>query len=143
VKADDAIKKNKKSSIYDDAVAAVDLEGMDINNVIFDYNKAIISPKYEENLKKILQMMKEDPSMKLMIKAHCDSRGSLTYNQSLSMTRAMAVQGWFMQQGIKRDRLYAEWFGEQRPLNGCVDNVECEEDQHEINRRAEMKLVKM
>ena len=59
------------------------------------------------------------------------------------MSRAMAVQGWFMQRGIKRDRLYAEWFGEQRPLNGCLDNVPCEEDQHEVNRRAELKLVNM
>jgi outer membrane protein OmpA-like peptidoglycan-associated protein len=143
VKADDALKLAKPVSIFDNATAAIDLEGMDIHNIIFDYNKALISAAYEENLKKILQMMKDNPNMKLMIKAHCDSRGSLAYNQSLSMTRAMAVQGWFMQRGIKRDRLYAEWFGEQRPLNGCLDDVPCEEDQHEINRRAELKLVNM
>ncbi len=143
VKANDAMKDMKKTSLFDEATAAIDLEGMNINNFIFDYNKALIRPEHEENLQKILQMMKENPTMKLMIKAHCDSRGSLTYNQGLSMSRAMAVQGWFMQHGIKRDRLYAEWFGEQRPLNGCLDNVPCEEDQHEVNRRAELKLVNM
>jgi outer membrane protein OmpA-like peptidoglycan-associated protein len=142
-KAEEGLKATKAKSIFDDATAAIDLEGMDINNVIFDYNKALINADAEANLKKILQLMKENPSMKLMIKAHCDSRGSISYNQSLSMSRAMAVQGWFMQRGIKRDRLYAEWFGEQRPLNGCLDDVPCEEDQHEINRRAEMKLVNM
>jgi outer membrane protein OmpA-like peptidoglycan-associated protein len=142
-KAEEAFKSSTAASIFDEATAALDLEALSINNVIFDYNKALITSIAEENLKKILQLMKENPSMKLLIKAHCDSRGSMSYNQSLSMSRAMAVQGWFMQRGIKRDRLYAEWFGEQRPLNGCLDDVPCEEDQHEINRRAEMKLVNM
>ena len=142
-KAEDKLKATKKTSIFDDATPAIDLESMSINKVIFDYNKALIRLEDEESLKKVLQLMKENPNMKLMIKAHCDSRGSISYNQSLSMSRAMAVQGWFMQHGIKRDRLYAEWFGEQRPLNGCLDDVPCEEDQHEINRRAELKLVNM
>lgn len=141
--ADEKAKANKKVSLFDEAAAAIDLESLNLNNVIFDYKKALVRPEDEVILNKILQMMKDNPNMKLMIKAHCDTRGSVAYNQGLSMSRAMAVQGWFMQRGIKRDRLYAEWFGEQRPLNGCLDNVPCEENEHEINRRAELKLVKM
>jgi outer membrane protein OmpA-like peptidoglycan-associated protein len=53
----------------------------------------------------------------------------------------MAVQGYLIQKGIKRDRMVAEWFGEQKPLNGCIDNVPCEESEFEINRRAEFKLI--
>ncbi|MEN9639579.1 MAG: hypothetical protein RLZZ262_1448 [Bacteroidota bacterium] len=141
--ADEKAKANKKISLFDEATAAIDLETLNLNNIIFDYKKALVRPEDEVILNKILQMMKDNPNMKLMIKAHCDTRGSIAYNQGLSMSRAMAVQGWFMQRGIKRDRLYAEWFGEQRPLNGCLDDVPCEENEHEINRRAELKLVKM
>jgi outer membrane protein OmpA-like peptidoglycan-associated protein len=141
--ADEKAKANKKISLFDEATAAIDLETLNLKNIIFDYKKALVRPEDEVILNKILQMMKDNPNMKLMIKAHCDTRGSIAYNQGLSMSRAMAVQGWFMQRGIKRDRLYAEWFGEQRPLNGCLDDVPCEENEHEINRRAELKLVKM
>ena len=154
--ADAAIKKAKEESLmskadiaerkqteYDMAEPVIDLTGMSIDNVIFDYNKALIRKEDMATLDKLYQVMKENQGTKLLIRAHCDSRGSLAYNQSLSMSRAMAVQGYLMQRGIKRERFYTEWYGEQRPLNGCIDNVPCEEDQYEVNRRAEFKLVAM
>jgi outer membrane protein OmpA-like peptidoglycan-associated protein len=85
--------------------------------------------------------MQDNPTAKLLIKAYCDSRGSMTYNQTLSMSRAMAVKGYFLQKGIKRERIQAEWYGEERPLNNCVDDVPCTEDEYEVNRRAELKVV--
>ena len=54
----------------------------------------------------------------------------------------MAIQGYLISKGVKKDRIQAEWYGEQRPLNGCIDDVPCEEDQHELNRRAEFKIIK-
>lgn len=134
---------NTSKSDFDDTPAVIDLHALEIDNVIFDYNKALIRKDDITTLEKVAKLMKENPNTKLLIRAHCDSRGSLAYNQSLSMSRAMAVQGYLMQKGFKRDRFKAEWYGEQRSLNGCDDGVPCEEDQYEINRRAEFKLVEM
>jgi outer membrane protein OmpA-like peptidoglycan-associated protein len=53
----------------------------------------------------------------------------------------MAVQGYFIQKGIPRKRIQTEWFGEQRPLNDCDDHNPCTKEEHEINRRAELKIV--
>jgi outer membrane protein OmpA-like peptidoglycan-associated protein len=143
--AEQALTKNevavKKISEFEKAVPVIDLVGMSIDNVTFDYNKSFIRDEDKATLDKLCTVMKENPSTTLFIRAHCDSRGSLAYNQSLSMSRAMAVQGYLMQKGIRRDRIYSEWYGEQRPLNGCLDNVPCEEQQYEVNRRAEFKLV--
>ncbi len=144
-KAESAMSKNevavKKISEFEKAVSAIDLVGMSIDNVSFDYNKAFIREEDKSILDQLCVVMKENPATTLFIRAHCDSRGSLAYNQSLSMSRAMAVQGYLMQKGIRRDRIFSEWYGEQRPLNGCVDDVPCEEQQYEVNRRAEFKLV--
>lgn len=131
----------KKVSEFEKAESIFDLVGMSMDNVIFDYNKSFIRAEDMPNLDRLAKLLKENPETKLLIRAHCDSRGSMAYNQSLSMSRAMAVQGYLMQKGIKRERVSAEWFGEQRPLNGCIDNVPCEEGQYEVNRRAEFKIV--
>ncbi len=131
----------KKVSDFEKAVPVVDLVAMGIDNVTFDYNKAFLRKEDSPILDKLCIQMKEHPATTLLIRAHCDSRGSLAYNQSLSMSRAMAVQGYLLQRGIKRERVIAEWYGEQRPLNGCIDDVPCEETQYEVNRRVEFKLV--
>lgn len=131
----------KKVSDFEKAVPVVDLVAMGIDNVIFDYNKSFLRKEDAPILDKLCIQMKENPTTTLLIRAHCDSRGSLAYNQSLSMSRAMAVQGYLLQRGIKRERVIAEWYGEQRPLNGCIDDVPCEETQYEVNRRTEFKLV--
>jgi outer membrane protein OmpA-like peptidoglycan-associated protein len=132
---------DKRNTEFEMAEPFIDLQAMEIGDVVFDFNKALIRKEDMPRLDQVVALMKQYPDTKLMIRAHCDSRGSLAYNQSLSMSRAMAVQGYLMQKGIRRERMTAQWFGEQRPLNGCIDNVPCEEDQHEINRRAEFKLI--
>lgn len=133
--------KAKLPSEFDTALPIVDLVGMSLDNVIFEYNKAFINEVDKPRLDQLFKLMQDNPNTKLLIRAHCDSRGSMAYNQSLSMSRAMAVQGYLMQKGVKRERIKTEWFGEQRPLNGCIDDVPCEEGQYEVNRRAEFKLV--
>jgi outer membrane protein OmpA-like peptidoglycan-associated protein len=133
--------KEKIKIDFESTPALIDLEGLQINNVIFDYNKTFIREVDKSNLDKVVKLLKDNPTSKLLIKAYCDSRGSMTYNQQLSMSRAMAVQGYFIQKGIRRERIQTEWFGEQRPLNDCDDDNPCTEEEYEINRRAELKIV--
>ncbi|MFM1999758.1 MAG: hypothetical protein RL204_1705 [Bacteroidota bacterium] len=127
---------------FETAVPIIDLEALALDDVFFDYNKSFIRETDKAKLDEIAKILKENGTTKILIKAHCDSRGSLAYNQSLSMSRAMAIQGYLISKGVKKDRIQAEWYGEQRPLNGCVDDVPCEEDQYELNRRAEFKIIK-
>lgn len=126
---------------FNDAESIIDLNELQIDNIQFEYNKSYIRDIDKEKLEKVVELMRTNKNTKLLIKAYCDSRGSMTYNQSLSMNRAMAVQGYLIQKGITRDRIQSEWYGEQRPLNGCEDNIPCTEEQYEVNRRAEFKIV--
>ncbi|MFZ4784082.1 MAG: OmpA family protein [Flavobacteriales bacterium] len=134
--------EDKSKIDFESAVPIIDLETLALDDVFFDYNKSFIRETDKSKLDQIAAILKENPDTKILIKAHCDSRGSLTYNQSLSMSRAMAIQGYLIQKGVKKSRIQAEWFGEQRPANGCIDDVPCEEDQYEINRRAEFKIIR-
>jgi outer membrane protein OmpA-like peptidoglycan-associated protein len=58
------------------------------------------------------------------------------------MSRAMSVQGYLMKKGIAKNRIKAEWFGEEQPVNGCIDGVPCTKEEHEVNRRAEFKIIR-
>ena len=74
--------------------------------------------------------------------AHCDSRESPLYNLQLSENRAKATIDYLVAKGINRNRLTAKGYGESRPVNRCVDGVECSEAEHQQNRRTEFKIRK-
>jgi outer membrane protein OmpA-like peptidoglycan-associated protein len=76
--------------------------------------------------------------MKIEISGHTDSKGSDTYNEVLSRKRAQAVVNWLVANGISRDRLTYEGYGESRPLASNDD----EEEGRELNRRTEFKIIK-
>jgi outer membrane protein OmpA-like peptidoglycan-associated protein len=44
--------------------------------------------------------------------------------------------------GIARKRLVAKGYGENRLVNNCADGVSCTEEEHEQNRRTEIKVLK-
>ena len=47
------------------------------------------------------------------------------------------------QLGIASSRLVARGYGERQPVNHCRDGVKCSEEEHQLNRRTEFKIIKM
>ena len=43
--------------------------------------------------------------------------------------------------GIAKNRMQATGYGESELTNGCADNVNCTEEQHQQNRRTEIKIL--
>ncbi len=41
---------------------------------------------------------------------------------------------------INNNRISTQWFGKQSPLVDCVEGVDCDDQAHQLNRRAELKL---
>ena len=78
--------------------------------------------------------------MVIFAKAHTDNRGSDEYNLKLSDQRAKAVVQYVISQGISKDRITGQGFGETEPKVDCGAN--CTEEQHAQNRRNEFKIVK-
>lgn len=75
--------------------------------------------------------------MKLDIRSHTDSRQTHKYNEELSDRRAKSTIKWLVKNGIDSNRLSGRGYGETQLVNGCSDGVECNEDQHQMNRRSE------
>ena len=116
----------------------------EIENVIyFDFDKAEINQKAEVELAKVLEVLNTYPSMKIDVRSHTDSRGTHQYNQKLSDHRAQATIHWLVNQGVSKDRLSGNGYGETQLINGCADNVDCEEAQHQENRRSEFIITEL
>lgn len=107
--------------------------------VQFDFDKSQLTSNTLELLQPILKTLKKNKQYKLNIGAHADSYGTHQYNKALSDRRATAVLDFFVKNGIARSRIEAIGFGEELLINKCSNGVECSEEEHSLNRRAEIK----
>jgi outer membrane protein OmpA-like peptidoglycan-associated protein/tetratricopeptide (TPR) repeat protein len=109
----------------------------------FDLGKATIKKTSEPQLQKIVDMLKQYPTIKLDIRSHTDSRSSTESNQILSDKRAESTKNWLVQKGIDSSRLTAKGYGETQLVNKCADGVKCTEQQHQQNRRSEFIIISL
>jgi outer membrane protein OmpA-like peptidoglycan-associated protein len=127
-----------KGDLLNDIV--LEEEFLSMQTIHFDYDKSVIKPEDRKKLDILVKVLKENPTFTLNIGAHADSRGTNAYNKSLSNRRAAATVNYFVSKGIRKSRIEATGFGEELLLNRCSDGVECPEEDHARNRRAEIKV---
>lgn len=113
-----------------------------LNNIYYDLDKFFIRKDAAKELDKtVLPLLKKYPDMKVEIRSHTDARSSDTYNMQLSDNRARAVVDYLTQRGIDSSRLVSNGYGESEPTNECVDGIQCNETQHQENRRTEFRIL--
>lgn len=112
-----------------------------IPNIYYDYDKATLRPESEAVLDSILIFFKENKDLTIELGSHTDSRGSDAYNLKLSQARAQSAVDYLISKGIAQDRLVAVGYGETKPVNGCVNGVECSEEEHQRNRRTTFRII--
>ncbi|WP_317044759.1 OmpA family protein [Olleya sp. Bg11-27] len=116
-------------------------QAIKLDNIIFNLDKWDILPAAGPDLEYVVKLMQDNPSIKVEMSSHTDSRGSNKYNQELSQKRAQSTVDYLMTKGVLRGRLIARGAGESELLNRCADGVKCLESEHTINRRTEFKVV--
>lgn len=100
-----------------------------------------IMSQSEPELNQFVKLMKSNPTLRFEISSHTDSRLEDKYNMWLSQKRADSVLEYFVERGISKDRLVAKGYGETQLLNHCVNEVDCTEKQHLVNRRTEFVIL--
>lgn len=119
-------------------------KSIEIKNIYYDFNSARIKTEAKKELDKVVYLMKTNPSIIVELGSHTDSRGKATYNQKLSQERAESAVEYITTEGeIDPERIKAKGYGEAQLVNKCADGVDCTEEQHQDNRRTELKIVGM
>lgn len=112
-----------------------------IKMIYFDLDKSNIRTEAALDLEKILDVLKQNPTMKLDIRSHTDSRASHQYNEALSDRRAKSTITWLINNGVATNRLTGRGYGETQLVNLCSDDVKCSEEEHQMNRRSEFIIT--
>jgi outer membrane protein OmpA-like peptidoglycan-associated protein len=118
-----------------------------INPIYFDLNKDNIRKDAAVELEKIVQVLKDNPTMVIELGSHTDCRSTAQYNMALSDRRAKSSAQYVISKGIDKSRIYGKGFGETKHVNGCACEgavkPNCSEAEHQLNRRTEFIIVKL
>ena len=115
-----------------------------LRGVNFEFDKAVLRSESIPILDAAVNVLNEHPELLVSIDGHTDSKGSDSYNERLSRERANTVHDYFIDNGVKADRLVFRGFGEARPVapNAFDDGTDNPEGRFE-NRRVELNVLDM
>jgi outer membrane protein OmpA-like peptidoglycan-associated protein len=90
----------------------------------FEFDKDKIRPESFPILDAVVEVLQQNPKIKLEIQGHTDNKGAPAYNKSLSDRRAASVKKYLVAKGIAADRLTSKGYGMERPIvpNDTVQN---------------------
>lgn len=116
-------------------------------NVFFDLGKATLRPESNIELDKLVDFLQKNPTLKIELGGHTDTRGDDKENLKLSNDRAKAVFDYAIAKGVDGKRLTFKGYGETKPVISDAEIAKLgsdseKESAHQSNRRTEYKIIK-
>ena len=117
-----------------------------LKNIFYDYDKATLRGSSVNELDRLYDLMVQNPTLKIELSAHTDSRGGEAYNLNLSQQREQSCLNYLMDKGLQKQRLIAKGYGEQQliTLDEQINKMSIENEKevaHQQNRRTEIKII--
>jgi outer membrane protein OmpA-like peptidoglycan-associated protein len=115
-----------------------------LENIYYNYNRAEIREDAAKELDKLVQLLIDNPEIKIELGSHTDSVDSDVFNINLSQRRAESAVRYIVQHGIAPDRLVAKGYGESKPIarNTNPDGTDNPTGRQK-NRRTEFKILEV
>ncbi len=111
----------------------VNLDSLFDTVVYFRTDKSWIGPMNARKLDRIIELLKEYPSVNVVLQGHTDYRQTERYNDGLAKRRVASVRRYLMQRGVNSDRFKGEAFSELVPAS---------KTDLQLNRRVEVHIWK-
>ncbi|MCG8573982.1 MAG: OmpA family protein [Flavobacteriales bacterium] len=123
-------------------------ESIVLRNIFFDLDKYSLRPESVNELERLHKLLVENPTMRIEISGHTDTRGGADHNQELSQNRAKAVVDYLVQHGVDKSRLEFAGYGESKTIISdgeiaAMKSKSSREEAHQQNRRTEFKVLSM
>jgi outer membrane protein OmpA-like peptidoglycan-associated protein/Tol biopolymer transport system component len=110
---------------------------IELKNIFFDSKSTVLKPGSMVELNKVIQLMNDNPNLKILISGHTDNVGKPADNLVLSNGRAQSVINYLLSsRQIAKERLQSKGFGAAKPI---ADNNT--EEGKARNRRTELSVV--
>ena len=116
--------------------------------VVFDLSKPTLRPDSYPQLDSIAELLSKNPSIKMEVAVHTDSRISQSSSMRLSEARAKSIRDYLVSKGVASDRLVPKGYDDVKPLISdkeiaALKTVEEKEAAHQKNRRVEFKILSL
>jgi len=113
-----------------------------LEDVHFDFDKATLTKDEKMILKRNIQLLKDNPKVKVRIAGYTSASGTDEYNQRLSERRAKAVQEYLISEGvITPDRFSTIGYGEKRPAEYEADPKDLYSKEARANMRVLFEII--
>ena len=106
------------------------------NNILFDFDKAVLRPEGKAEVDKLVAEMKAHGGDTVVVEGHTCDLGSEDYNMALGQRRADAIKKYMVESGIAAERITSKSLGESQP---AVPNDS--EPNRKLNRRVQFNLT--
>ncbi|KYF65607.1 hypothetical protein BE15_34275 [Sorangium cellulosum] len=98
----------------------------------FEFDRDKIRPESFPILDAVVEVLQQNPKIKIEIQGHTDNKGAAAYNKKLSDRRAASVKKYLVAKGIEESRLTSVGYGMERPI---VPNTS--DQNRALNRRVQ------
>ena len=122
--------------VKEEVVVVAVREKIVLRGINFDFDKSDIKPEFVPVLDEAVEILKENPDIKVIIEGHTDWTGTEKYNLGLSERRAASVCNYLVEKGISQNILEPIGYGEADPI---ADNHTPEG--RSMNRRVVFKIL--
>ena len=111
-------------------------QSYNINDILYGSDSYELAGNSKLILKRFAEYLKENSTLKISIQGHTDDLGDDTKNLNLSESRAKEVMNFLIENGVDKNRLSSQGFGEKKPKfpNNSPEN-------RAKNRRTEFLLI--
>lgn len=107
-----------------------------LSKVFYTTNSSNIQPVSKKQLNEIVKILKLNRDLKISVMGYTDSDGNDEYNLDLSYLRALKIQTYLIDNGIEKERVVYEGYGEANPI--FPNNNEINKAK---NRRVEIEII--
>jgi outer membrane protein OmpA-like peptidoglycan-associated protein len=108
----------------------------ELRNIFFETGKFELKSTSYPELNYVVEILKANPTMKILVGGHTDNVGNAASNQTLSENRARAVMNYLIEKGIEAERLSSKGYGATKPIQ-----TNDTEDGRAKNRRTEIEIL--
>ena len=107
-----------------------------LKHVLFERAKDAFLKGSESELDLLVQMMTDNPDIKIFLAGHTDNTGNSKASIELSQHRVDAVKKYLVEKGINSKRISGKGFGGTKPIASNAT-----EETRKMNRRVEFSIV--
>jgi uncharacterized protein (TIGR02145 family) len=119
------------------SILLLQLQAQTHTTILFESDRFTLTADSKEQLINFVKDTRIIASVKIELYGHCDSAGSATHNELLSIRRVESVNEFLLSEGIAEASItIKKGYGESKPLN---DNAT--KEQRSLNRRVELVVT--